>query len=250
MLGEITIHPQKFLIIFIRTFGFLYISPVFYSFKNPYIIKVILSLAISIAIYSIVNINFSNDINYLRFLSELLIGMSMGFIVSMGFEVFKYFGSLVDFQSGLMMASIFDPATGEQNTIFSKLINFLGLFLFISFNGHLFIIKALLESFNSFGDFHFLSYKSAWVILYYFSQFLALSIKISLPVIVILILIEICIGIFSKMMPAVNFLIIGQPIRFIAGGFFLFLTIYSFNNISQMVFSNTFELLSSFIINL
>ena len=81
---------------------------------------------------------------------QLLVGMSIGFAVRIVFAAIEFAGELVGLQMGLNYAGFFDPATGGQTTATSRFFGTTVAFLFVIVNGHLLVIAAVVQSFQTF----------------------------------------------------------------------------------------------------
>lgn len=212
-MSEINLMPE-ILLTLPRVFGFLFLSPLPFPYQTNYKIKTIFGVIVSITLSTYVN-NFKlTGISIL--ISEFIVGMSLGFIVKIAIEVFSIVGNIIDFHSGLMMNRITNPINQENNTIFSSLFNFIALFVFVAMDMHINLIKILAKSFEVVPPQKISFHKIADISAKSFIHFFLLGIKYSIPLISCILIVELIIGIFSKIMPTANFLILGQPLRFLS----------------------------------
>jgi flagellar biosynthetic protein FliR len=80
--------------------------------------------------------------------AEMLIGALMGTAVSIAFGALGMAGQLIGTQMGLSMANMMDPISFQQTGLMGQVLNILALLLFLVFDGHLMMLRALFESFE------------------------------------------------------------------------------------------------------
>ncbi|MCX7905405.1 MAG: flagellar biosynthetic protein FliR [Elusimicrobiales bacterium] len=215
-----------------RIFGFLFFSPIPFPYQN-YKLKTIFAISLSLILSNyIAKYEFKLTI----ILCEILLGMILGFVVKLSVYVFSLLGIILDFQSGMMMNRVADPLNPEHTTVFSSFFNTVAILIFLCIDGHLYLIKVFAKSFEiiqpqkiSFENIIYIPIES-------FIYFFMLGIKFSIPIIFCSLISEIVIGILSKIMPTLNFMIIGQPSRFIIAMICVFMFISFFYKISENVF--------------
>lgn len=79
-------------------------------------------------------------------LKEVLIGVTLAFIVSFTFEAARIAGNLVDVMSGAQMAQVMAPMIQQQATLYSTFKMMLATTLFLTLNGHHLVIETLADS--------------------------------------------------------------------------------------------------------
>jgi flagellar biosynthetic protein FliR len=124
------------------------------------------------------------------------------------------------------MANIIDPQSGTNNTVIAEFYYLLSLIIFLSVDGHHWIFRALAQSFHvlSPGKIHFQEglYRH---ILQLSGRLFVIGIKLSAPVLVILVLIQFALGVVARMVPQVNILISSFPLTIGLGLVFMGLSI-------------------------
>lgn len=136
-----------------RISGFFVTTPGYSANMIPVPIK--LGMVGTISIVVVMTIQPVSDLKDLTALglvgagiTELLVGTLMGFAVKILFGALAFTGQLIGVQMGFAIANVVDPSTRENNGLLAQVLNLLGLMLFFALDGHLMMLRALLESFQ------------------------------------------------------------------------------------------------------
>lgn len=209
--------------IFIRITAVLVVTKVFFPSGTPNILKGVLGMILSMSI--IVGIDYSNvaeiTSNYAlvaNMVTEVILGCVLGYIVNLVFEVVKMAGAFMDMQIGLSMMNMMDPTTKTNVTILGNISYMISMIIFFIIDGHHILIKCLIQSFNIIPigievDFS----QSFRVILETFVNYFVIGVKIAIPVVLIIIITDVCMGLVSRTVPALNVMILGMPIKMVVG---------------------------------
>lgn len=216
---------------FIRILALLSTAPVFSASQVPIQVRVGLALLISIAIApalpAMPAVHFLSGSGFILLIQQLLIGLALGFAVTLIFSVVQFAGSVISLQMGLGFSSFFDPTTGVQIPTLSNFLNLLVLLLFMAMNGQLLVLATLMRSFTVLpvttslvvnpAAWHFLVQEGAVIF--------SLGLAISTPVLGTLVLVNIALGILGKLAPQLNIFVIGFPVLLGLGllGIYLFM---------------------------
>ncbi|MCM1992662.1 fused FliR family export protein/FlhB family type III secretion system protein [Oceanirhabdus seepicola] len=212
----------KFLLVFSRLAAFTFSVPIFFPKGTSNIAKASFSIILSYMLMSLVQFDtvVSFELTSLIFMvmMEVVTGLTLGFITSLGFHVIRMAGQLFDFFIGFSMSQMFDPSLGDTSSIFGRFMYWFTLIIFVVLNGHKFIIEALLSSFSTakLGELAITSD----VILYIFDvifKFFEIGIKISLPIALVILITNIVLGLVARSVPQLNVMIIGMPIKILVG---------------------------------
>lgn len=168
---------------------------------------------------------------------ELAIGVAVGFLFQVVFQVFVLAGQFIAMKLGLGFASMNDPTNGVQTTVLSQFYLMLVTLMFISINGHLVLIELLIQSFQTLppGNTVFSAAKShdiasmgAWLF--------ASALIISLPILTGLLVVNIAFGIMSRAAPQLNIFAVGFPFTLICGMAMIWIGLNSFQvNFDQVI---------------
>lgn len=171
-------------------------------------------------------------------LSEVLLGLALGFLVLMVFTAARIAGQLVDLQSGLMMSSVFDPQYGGQVTIFGHFYYLFALVFYLSVNGHHQLLAGLAGSLKLVppgGAVFQAALIPEFTRLIY--QMFMIAFQLAVPVVAVLIFSDLALGLLSKTVPQLHVFMIGMPLKVGVGLFIIYLIFPYFAQVLEMVFA-------------
>jgi flagellar biosynthetic protein FliR len=140
-------------------------------------------------------------------------------MVKMVLEVANLAGEYLSFQMGMTMANLMDPQTGAQVPVVSTMVTIVFTLLFLLANGHLIVVKALVDSFKAAPPgFMILWEPMAFTeIVLGIGRMYILAVKIAAPVVALLFCCKVSFGIVAKAVPQVQVLFVGMPLYILAG---------------------------------
>ncbi|WP_291323362.1 flagellar biosynthetic protein FliR [Desulfonatronospira sp.] len=158
----------------------------------------------------------------LMIFGELVLGLILGLIVHFLFAAIQTGGDLIAFQMGFKMMNIVDPLTGQQESITTQFLYMCSMLVFLSINGHLYLLMGLTQSFDLIppGGL-FITPELVNQIIYYSSQIFVLAFKIASPVIATVFLVNLGLAFMARTAPQMNVLLLGFPIKICVGLLFL-----------------------------
>ena len=80
-------------------------------------------------------------------MSEIGIGLSVGLVLSILFSAAYVAGEKIASTAGLSMSTMVDPQSGGQTVVLSSVLSLFLISVFLSLDGHLYLIKMILESY-------------------------------------------------------------------------------------------------------
>ena len=215
-------------LVLFRVAGLMALAPLFGAMTIPVRIKAFAALAIAIVVFpSVPPVGFvPTSLLALTFgvASEMLIGITMGFAVSLTFLGVQIGAELVSHQMGLSMARMVDPTTQVQTTVLSQLYMMIGTVIYLLINGHLVLIRSLVDTFQTvplMGAVEGLTTRATDSGNYYLIMFFTsvvkesfiLGIRVAGPTLIAIFLATLALGFISRTMPQLNILAAGFPIR-------------------------------------
>ena len=149
------LDAQKFLLftlVFTRVGGLVITAPVFSTPEVPARVRALLAVALAALItptqWDVAVTHPGSTLNYLVFLaSELIVGLSLGLGIVVLFSGLLLAGRMIGQMSGLVLADVFDPASGISVSVFSRLMLLVTTAVFVAIGGHRILMAGLLDTF-------------------------------------------------------------------------------------------------------
>jgi len=212
-----------FTVVLFRTASVLFFSPIYNQTSIPLIVKIGLALVITFAVFpTIDNTQQTLPDNLTSFLllifKEVAVGFLIGYVATLAFGAFVMAGELVSSDMGLSMAEMVDPLFEDQVSPISQILQLLGLVLFLSINGHHWLINALVFSYKTVPVTGFIEtgFTISKVVQMFGGLFIS-AIKVAAPVMIIMALIVVVSGFLARSMPQLNIFLVIFPLKIIAG---------------------------------
>ena len=221
-IGRLFDQAPIFTLVLFRVGGLMAMAPFLGSTSIPAKVKILTALILSAAIFPQVSLSGTGPNNVAGLAAgvgcEMLIGLSMGFVMSLMFLAMEVGAELVSQQMGWSLAHLIDPHSEVSTTVLSQFYMLLGTLIYVLANGHLVLIKALRDTFQtiplmaSVGGNHILDLTVSIVT----SAFM-LGIRIAGPALASIFLASLALGFISRTMPQLNILAAGFPVRITLG---------------------------------
>ncbi len=207
-----------FLLVLFRVGGIMATAPVFSSMVIPIPIRAMFALVIALAVFPLVPpvAALPNTIPSLivAVALEMLIGITMGFALSLIFIGIELGAEMVSHQMGLAMANLVDPMTQNSTQVLSQFYTLLATVIFILLNGH---VKLLISLLDTFGTIPLMAVKMTRdtldIIVSILNGSFMLAIRVAGPALIAIFLATLALGFISRTMPQLNILAAGFPIR-------------------------------------
>jgi len=149
---------------------------------------------------------------------QLLIGVAVGLAMQIVFAAVQIAGDMIGLTMGLSFAGFVDPQNSQESPAVGTFLSLVLMLLFLSVNGHLLIVAALVDTFHAFPiggtglsglDAHALAIAG--------SELFALGLKLALPVVSALLLANVALGVLTRTAPQLNLFAVGFPVTLIVG---------------------------------
>ena len=213
----------------LRIGAFLIASPFFGGSSVPLQVRIIMAVLLGVAVVTTVEVpdwQAFAGLNGLQvILTELAIGISSGLILTIWFSAVLLAGEKIASSAGLGFAAQIDPDSGGQTPVVSKTFSLFLTVIFLSWNGHLLVLRAVADSYTYLP----VGAMPAFPILIQSgiaaagSMFFAATI-IMLPLTAFLLAINLVIGVITRSAPQLNLFSFGFPISMI--GIFVLLYLW------------------------
>lgn len=213
---------------FVRIGAFVMVMPLIGSSFVPTTARLLIGIGLTIVMVPVLPIYEAPDIlslpGVILVFQELVVGIAMGFAVQIMFDAITLGGQAIAMSMGLGFAVFLDRARGVNVPVLGQLFLVLGMLIFLTLNGHLALIDLLAESFfllpvGSGG----LSLPGIGLLLEWTSQLFILAMKIALPALAALIVVNMSFGVMSRAAPTLNLFAVGFPVAMLLGFVVVFL---------------------------
>jgi len=154
----------------------------------------------------------------LLLLKEALIGAILAVLLILAFQLAAAVGSLIDATRGASFSMLQDPSTRQQVSVSGLLLFFLVLTVFITAGGYVLVFGALADSFvlSPPGEFTLGMREGAMItdrLIEASALFFALTVRLAMPVIVVVFLIDIGLGLVNRVASQVQVFFLGMTIK-------------------------------------
>jgi flagellar biosynthetic protein FliR len=233
---------QSYLLVLMRVAPVLFFMPVLSSTSIPSLLKIGLTLTVGLIFLPWVLIDPArlpkDPYSFAFFLiPELMIGFILALSVKIVLAGIQLGGQLAGFKMGLYLANVVDPSSEVNAPVVSQFLYLLTLVLFLAVDGHHWFFRAVGQSFLLLapGEIH-LQPAMYRHFLYLMASLFVIAIKISAPIVAVLVFTQIALGILAKAVPQVNILMTSFPITIMLGFLFLGLSLELIFPYCEMLF--------------
>ena len=160
----------------------------------------------------------------LAILSQIVVGLSIGFVGFMVMACAMFGGEMMDIQMGLSVAASVDPSTGGTSKILMRLNFYIAMLMYLGWGGHHLFFKALFHSFHVIPLTEF--QVSGRLILQFIShteEIFLIGLQIAAPPLAALFITQVAMGLLARVAPQRNVFMLSFPMN-IAIGLMLFST--------------------------
>ena len=203
-----------------RLTGLMLVAPLFGSEAVPPRVKAALVIAVTLVLLPVAGNTLQSRSMLSWFgdgLSELMIGVLLGLVVQVVFEVAQLAGEVASFQLGLGMESVFDPTTNASSTVLASFHQMVVLYLFLQFGVHRWMLRALASSFQQLPLGASLVSLTAQQLLAFAGNLWIWGLQLVLPILMVTLLIDVTLGFFAKAAPQLPVIFIGIPVKALCG---------------------------------
>jgi len=202
--------------------GCIIFNPILGRKNIPVILKVGLTLMLSVFSYQMVPAQTIEMTSYLVFfvtlLQQLLIGYMVGFVIQLFLSVLLISGENIDMQIGISMSKIYDPQSNISMPLSSSLINTMFILIFFATNAHLTLIRIFTELciMVPYGTLQFKPelFKNLAGL---FTMVLIYAVKMALPILAAEMITEIAVGLIMRAVPQIDVFVINIQLKVIVG---------------------------------
>ncbi|MEM5384728.1 flagellar biosynthetic protein FliR [Paraburkholderia phymatum] len=150
--------------------------------------------------------------------NQFLIGAALGFTMQMVFAAVEAAGNFMGMSMGLGFATFFDPHAAGSTDVMSRFVNMIALLTFLALDGHLQMLSALIQTFQSLPVAANVLGANGWrVLVGWGSTVISAGLLLSLPVVTALLITNLALGILNRAAPQIGVFQVGLPVTVITG---------------------------------
>ena len=255
MLAEVEI-VKVFLLVAIRFSGLIISAPILGSGNYPVVAKVgligALALLVTPGIEALDTPLPSEGIEFaIMGVSEMLIGLVIGLVMTIAFAAIQVGGQLMDLQSGFGAMNVFNPAFETQFPIFGFFYFILATLFLLIMDGHHLMIWALIKTFETIPlggfspDIGLVGQMSTWGTMMFYNGLL-----IGAPVVVAMLLAYMTMGLMGRVVPQIHLFVVGFPISIATALIMVALTVDIYLLFLDGMFTQMFESVEALVFEL
>lgn len=230
-LNEIQI--LMFALILLRMTGFVVSSAVLSSQNISSILKISLSVVLTLIVFKSVATNqalvrlHESEGNLLLLAGrEVFVGVALGFVTRLFFFSISMAGEMVSLSLGLSQAQIFNPMMGSVGNVIEQFYMVIATLLYLVLDGHHILIDGLVKSFITI-EVAKLSIEVGALseIVLKAQGFFILGIKLAAPILISMLIVQVGIALLSRTVPQINVLTTSTSITSALGIVILFISL-------------------------
>jgi flagellar biosynthetic protein FliR len=200
-----------------RTGAFMAVAPPFNSRLIPTQVKALLSVGVTLPMFPYLRGTIpsleTSDILFSTAL-QIFIGGALGFLVLMLFSALQAAGDMLDLFGGFTLATAYDPLSFNQSSVFGRFYNLVAVTILFATQGHLLILRALLQTFRTLPLNETFSLETfSRLLLEGVAELFLSALQIAGPLVAVLFLTDVAFGLLNRVAPALNAFQLGFPAK-------------------------------------
>jgi len=212
-----TMHA--FLLVLLRASIFMAMLPIFSSKNFPMQFKIGLAVAFAALLSPIVHVEATNISLPVLVIREAALGIILGGTARAIFFAVEMGGQMISNAAGLSIATAFNPEMG-QSTEVSRIYGIIAMLIVLAMDGHHELISVFVQSYDWLPIGEVNVHNLILKVVTAGSKIFIIALKISAPVLVGMLIVNILMGFLYKAAPQVNIFFVSFPV-FLALGFLI-----------------------------
>ena len=245
---------EYFLLILVRVSCFVFIAPFFSMSNTPAQVRIAISFFTSILLYTSLTpsdaVVYNTVIEYAVIVGkEAITGLLIGFSASICTSIVNFAGSIVDMETGLSMVTLLDPTNREQVSVSGVLYQYVLMMMLIASGMYRYLLGALADTFLilPINGAIIKGENLAETLILFMGDYITIGFRICLPVFCVTLLLNVVLGVLSKVSPQLNMFAVGIQFKIIIGLGVLFLTSGMLAGASNFIFTEIKKVTVAFV---
>ncbi len=220
--GQIEAWMAAYLWPLLRIGACLMVAPVFGARFVPGRYRIVLAGAVTLIVAPLLpampDVSPFSPQGIVITVQQLVIGVSIGFVLQIVFDALAMGGQLLANTMGLSFAFNVDPLRGTSAPVLGQFYTLLATLTFLALNGHVAIIQGLVDGFRTLPvGTTGLGAQGYWQIVSWGSQLFRGALMVALPGLTALLIVNLAFGVVSRAAPSLNLFAIGFPVTLVGG---------------------------------
>jgi flagellar biosynthetic protein FliR len=200
-----------------RVLAWAVIAPPIATGGVPHQIKVVLSVAMGLAVVPVVKGQVpAAEVAPVAgaLLEQVVIGAALGFLTRLVFAAVESAGSLIDLSGGFALSAAYDPLSTTTTSIFGRFYALLCTTLIFVTDAHLVIFQGFLRTFRAIPlDGHLsVAHLDTWIANGVTELFVS-ALQIAGPLLVVLFVADVALGVLNRISPQLNAFSLSFPLK-------------------------------------
>ena len=237
---------------FCRIGPFFMLLPILSTQLVPQRVRLGLALAITLLLAPLMpampKVELLSVPSFMIIAQQILVGLALGFVMQLFFQIFVLGGQAVAMQNGLGFATLVDPVNGVSVASVSQAYLMTVNLLFFAFNGHLAVMQLLADSFQ------WLPVSSRGIALDHYYELVMLGswmfsggLMVALPATISLLVVNLTFGVIARVAPQMNIIAVGFPFTMVMGLIIIWLTLSNLLPQYESLSAEAFEFMSGMV---
>ena len=258
ILNEILTAAPAFLLISVRALAMIQVAPLLNSESIPQVAKLALAGFAAYASFSTALVSdwviAPYGLNFIFLvIGEALIGIILGFFLSIIFAAFVTAGQFFSLQMGFGASETFDPLSQIENPLLGQYLNLVAMLVFVTLEGfRTLFLRGFWRSIQSINVISLIEGREHVItmMLVGLSRLFFNAIQIALPILGTLFLVSLTTGLISKAAPQINILSEGFPISIMVAFLVILMALPFMTGVFGRIIGSGFETLQTLYIRI
>jgi flagellar biosynthesis protein FliR len=245
--AQLNVWLTSFLWPFTRILALIATAPMLSHQAIPIRVKVaiagFIALIVAPTIGAVPQVTVFSADGVMIIINQFLVGAALGMTMQIAFATIDAAGEFIGMQMGLGFAMLYDPRAGGNSVVISRYLNTIAMLAFLVVDGHLQMISALVQTFQSvpvsanvLGS---AVHARGWqTIATYGMSVFSTGLLLSLPVVTALLIANLALGILNRAAPQIGIFQVGFPVTMLVGFLLIQLMIPNLIPFFQRIFEN------------
>jgi flagellar biosynthesis protein FliR len=206
---------------FVRVGSCFMVAPAFGAVSVPVRVRIVLAGCVALLVAPLIAVPAVTPFSaagVVITIQQVIIGAALGFSLQILFEAVSLGGELLSNSMGLSLAFNLDPQNGASTPSLSQLYSVLVTLIFLVLNGHLALIRTLVDGFHTLPiGTTGLGANGLWSVVNWGSQLFSGALAVALPGVTALLIANLAFGVVSRAAPTLNIFSVGLPVSLVLG---------------------------------